>query len=50
MNVREDLINEFELNQSLTTYKVVPQYSRIIETMTSPSQEYECAVNCYLIP
>lgn len=39
-----------QLNQSLTTYKVVPQYSRIIETMTSPSQEYECAVNCYLIP
>lgn len=38
-----------EVNQSLTNIKFMPRYDSVIGTMTSPSQEYECAINCFLI-
>ena len=37
------------LNQSLGEYKFLPRYDAVIGTMTSPSQEYTCDCNCFLI-
>lgn len=38
-----------DVTQSLTNIKFMPRYDSVIGTMTSPSQEYECAINCFLI-
>lgn len=41
--------NLTQTNQSLGEYKFLPRYDAVIGTMTSPSQEYTCGCNCFLI-
>ena len=38
-----------KLNSNLEEYKFLPRYDAVIGTMTSPSQEYTCVVNSFLI-